>query len=141
MKRAFENQNPGDFQGYVFNIRNPKFKDIRVRQAIGLAFDFEWLNKQLFYGLYKRVQGYYPNSEFHAEGLPKPDELALLEPLRDKLRPEVFGPAADLAEHGAAGQPAREPAPRAHAAGRGRLDLPRRRPAQRRRTRSSRSSS
>ncbi|PNG56770.1 MULTISPECIES: extracellular solute-binding protein [unclassified Variovorax] len=94
LKRAFENQNPGDFQGYVFNLRNPKFKDIRVRQAIGLAFDFEWLNKQLFYGLYKRVQGYYPNSEFHAEGLPKPDELALLEPLRDKLRPEVFGPAA-----------------------------------------------
>ncbi|MEJ8823309.1 extracellular solute-binding protein [Variovorax humicola] len=92
-KQAFVNRNPGDFQGYVFNVRNPKFKDIRVRQAIGLAMDFEWLNKQLFYGLYKRVQGYYPNSEFHAEGEPKPDELALLEPLRDKLRPEVFGPA------------------------------------------------
>jgi len=92
-KQAFENRNPGDFQGYVFNVRNPKFKDIRVRQAIGLAMDFEWLNKQLFYGLYKRVQGYFPNSEFHAEGMPKPDELALLEPLRPKLRPEVFGPA------------------------------------------------
>ena len=94
VKRAFENKNPGDFQGYVFNTRNPKFKDIRVRQAIGLAMDFEWLNKQLFYGLYKRVEGYFPNSEFHAEGLPTPEELALLEPLRDKLRPEVFGPAA-----------------------------------------------
>ncbi|MGO4395414.1 extracellular solute-binding protein [Variovorax sp. M-6] len=93
LKRAFENKNPGDFQGYVFNTRNPKFKDIRVRQAIGLAMDFEWLNKQLFYGLYKRVEGYFPNSEFHAEGLPTPQELALLEPLRDKLRPEVFGPA------------------------------------------------
>lgn len=93
VKRAFENKNPGDFQGYVFNARNPKFKDIRVRQAIGLAMDFEWLNKQLFYGLYKRVEGYFPNSEFHAEGLPSPEELALLEPLRDKLRPEVFGPA------------------------------------------------
>lgn len=92
-KQAFENHNPGDFQGYVLNLRNPKFKDIRVRQAIGLAMDFEWLNKQLFYGLYKRVQGYFPNSEFHAEGLPKADELALLEPLRAKLRPEVFGPA------------------------------------------------
>ena len=92
-KQAFQNRNPGDFQGYVFNVRNPKFKDIRVRQAIGLAMDFEWLNKQLFYGLYKRVQGYFPNSEFHAEGLPKPDELALLEPLRASLRPEVFGPA------------------------------------------------
>ncbi|MDN8615725.1 extracellular solute-binding protein [Variovorax ginsengisoli] len=93
VKRAFENKNPGDFQGYVFNARNPKFKDIRVRQAIGLAVDFEWLNRQLFYGLYKRVEGYFPNSEFHAEGLPSPEELALLEPLRDKLRPEVFGPA------------------------------------------------
>ncbi|RZL57982.1 MAG: ABC transporter substrate-binding protein [Variovorax sp.] len=93
VKRAFENRNPGDFQGYVFNLRDPKFQDIRVRRAIGLAMDFEWLNKQLFYGLYKRVEGYFPNSEFHAEGLPKPDELALLEPLRDRLRPEVFGPA------------------------------------------------
>jgi len=93
-KQAFANRNPGDFQGYVFNLRNPKFQDIRVRQAIGLAMDFEWLNKQLFYGLYKRVEGYFPNSEFHAEGLPQADELALLEPLRDKLRPEVFGPAA-----------------------------------------------
>jgi microcin C transport system substrate-binding protein len=93
IKRAFENRNPGDFQGYVFNTRKEKFKDIRVRQAIGLAMDFEWLNRQLFYGLYTRVQGYFPNSDFHAEGLPKPDELALLEPLRSKLRPEVFGPA------------------------------------------------
>ncbi len=93
-KATFENRNPGDFQGYVFNLRNPKFKDIRVRKALTLAMDFEWMNRQLFYGLYKRVQGYFPNSEFHAEGLPKPDELALMEPLRDKLRPEVFGPAA-----------------------------------------------
>ncbi len=91
VKRAFENRNPGDFQGYVFNLRKPKFQDVRVRQAIGLALDFEWMNRQLFYGIYKRVNGYFPNSEFHAEGLPKPDELALLEPMRDKLKPEVFG--------------------------------------------------
>ena len=92
-KATFENRNPGDFQGYVFNLRMPKFQDIRVRQALGLAMDFEWMNRQLFYGLYKRVQGYFPNSDFHAQGLPTADELALLEPLRDKLRPEVFGPA------------------------------------------------
>ncbi len=92
VKRSFENRNPGDFQGYVFNLRKPKFQDVRVRQAIGLAMDFEWMNRQLFYGIYKRVNGYFPNSEFHAEGLPKPDELALLEPLRDKLKPEIFGP-------------------------------------------------
>ncbi|MBC7608369.1 MAG: ABC transporter substrate-binding protein [Polaromonas sp.] len=92
VKRAFENRNPGDFQGYVFNLRRPQFQDVRVRKAIGLAMDFEWMNRQLFYGIYKRVNGYFPNSEFHAEGLPKADELALLEPLRSKLKPEVFGP-------------------------------------------------
>ena len=93
VKRAFENRNPGDFQGFVFNLRKDKFKDWRVRQAIGLAYDFEWLNRQMFYNLYQRVQGWFPNSEFHADGLPTPDELALMEPLRAKLRPEVFGPA------------------------------------------------
>ena len=92
IKRSFENRNPGDFQGYVFNLRKPKFQDVRVRKAIGLAMDFEWMNRQLFYGLYKRVNGYFPNSEFHAEGWPKPDELTLLAPLRAKLKPEVFGP-------------------------------------------------
>ncbi|MGQ2996173.1 extracellular solute-binding protein [Variovorax sp.] len=92
-KRAFENHNPGDFQGYIFNTRRDKFKDVRVRQAVALAMDFEWLNRQLFYGIYTRVQGYFPNSDFHADGLPGPDELALMEPLRAKLKPEVFGPA------------------------------------------------
>ena len=91
-KQAFENHNPGDFQGYIFNLRDPKFKDIRVRQAIGLSMDFEWLNRQMFYGLYQRAEGYFPNSDFHAEGPPGPDELALLEPLRGQLAPEVFGP-------------------------------------------------
>ncbi len=75
----------------MFNLRKEKFQDVRVRQAIGLAMDFEWMNRQLFYGIYKRVNGYFPNSEFHAEGLPKPDELALLEPLRARLQPAVFG--------------------------------------------------
>ena len=91
-KQMFENGNPGDFQGYIFNLRNPKFQDIRVRQAIGLTMDFEWLNRQMFYGLYKRAEGYFPNSDFHAEGLPGPEELALLEPLRKHLAPEIFGP-------------------------------------------------
>ena len=96
-KRAFENRNPGDFQGYVFNLRKPKLQDRRVREAIALAFDFEWMNRQLFYGLYKRADSYFPNSEFKAEGLPEGEELALLEPLRAQLAPEVFGPLPKVA--------------------------------------------
>jgi microcin C transport system substrate-binding protein len=96
VKRAFPNHNPGDFQGYILNLRNPKFQDIRVREALNYAFDFNWLNRNLFYGIYKRVEDYFPNSEFRAEGLPKPDELALLEPLRAQLRPEVFGPMPQM---------------------------------------------
>ncbi len=94
VKQTFENRNPGDFQGYVLNLRKSKFQDVRVRQALGLAMDFEWLNRQLFYGLYKRVNGYFPNSEFSATGLPKSDELLILEPLRSSLSPTVFGPSA-----------------------------------------------
>eukprot|EP01030_Chromulinospumella_sphaerica_P010706 gene10706-biopygen9330 len=77
-KQVFEHRNPGDFQGYTFNLRNPKFKDIRVRKAIALTMDFEWLNRQMFYGLYKRVEGYFPNSDFHATLPPSS--------LRDNLR-------------------------------------------------------
>jgi microcin C transport system substrate-binding protein len=91
-KRVFEHRYPGDFQGYIFNQRNPKLQDVRVRQALALTMDFEWLNRQMFYGLYARVQGWFPNSDFQAVGEPKPDELALLEPLRASLRTEVFGP-------------------------------------------------
>ena len=93
VKRAFENQNPAMYQATLLNLRNPKFQDVRVRQALALAFDFQWLNRQLFYGIYSRTEDFFPNSEFQAKGLPSPEELALLEPWRAKLRPEVFGPA------------------------------------------------
>ena len=91
-KQVFPSGAPGDYQGYIFNLRNPKLQDVRVRQALALTMDFEWLNRQMFYGIYTRVQGWYPNSPFQAKGLPGSDELALLEPLRAQLRPEVFGP-------------------------------------------------
>ena len=65
-------------QGFVFNTRRPIFADRRVRQALGLAFDFEWSNKNLFYGLYKRTQSYFDNSEMAAKGLPRGEELKLL---------------------------------------------------------------
>ena len=90
IKRELQHGNAGDFQGFMFNTRLPKFKDVRVRQAIVLAMDYEWMNRQLFYNAYTRVRGYFVGSDFEATGLPAPDELALLEPLRAQLPPEVF---------------------------------------------------
>lgn len=91
-RRVFEHRYPGDFQGYIFNLRSKKLEDVRVRRALALTMDFEWLNRQMFYGLYARVQGWFPNSAFQAVDEPKADEMALLEPLRSSLRSEVFGP-------------------------------------------------
>jgi microcin C transport system substrate-binding protein len=90
IKRELKHSNPGDFQGFVFNTRLEKFKDVRVRQAIGLAMDFEWMNRQLFYNAYQRVRGYFVASDFEASGMPSPNELALLTPLRDQLPESVF---------------------------------------------------
>ena len=90
IKRELQHGNAGDFQGFMFNTRLPKFKDVRVRQAIVLAMDYEWMNRQLFYNAYTRVRGYFVGSDFEATGLPAPDELALLEPLRAQLPSVVF---------------------------------------------------
>ena len=90
IKKELAHGNAGDFQGFQFNLRRPKFADPRVREAIGLAMDYEWMNRQLFYGAYARVRGYFVGSDFEAKGLPGPDELLLLEPLRAKLPPAVF---------------------------------------------------
>ena len=90
IKRELQHGNAGDFQGFLFNTRLPKFKDVRVRQAIALAMDYEWMNRQLFYNAYTRVRGYFVGSDFEAKGLPSERELALLEPLRRQLDPAVF---------------------------------------------------
>jgi microcin C transport system substrate-binding protein len=90
IKRELAHGNAGDFQGFLFNTRLPKFQDARVREAIGLAMDYEWLNRQLFYNAYERVRGYFVASDFEAQGLPGPEELALLAPLRAQLPPQVF---------------------------------------------------
>lgn len=81
---------PSGAQGFFMNTRRDKFKDRRVRQALDLAFDFEWSNKTLFYGLYTRTGSYFENSDMKATGPPSAGELALLEPFRDTLPPEVF---------------------------------------------------
>ena len=83
-------RNAGDFQGFLINARREKFKDPRVREALGLAFDFEWMNRQFFYNSYVRVRGFFNASDFEAKGLPGPDELAILEPLRGKLPEKIF---------------------------------------------------
>ena len=90
IKAELPHGNAGDFQGFQFNLRRDKFKDVRVRQAIALAMDFEWLNRQLFYNAYSRVRGYFVASDFEAKGRPGPEELALLEPLRGQLPASVF---------------------------------------------------
>jgi microcin C transport system substrate-binding protein len=85
-------ETPSGAQGYFFNLRRGKFQDIRVRRAFNLAFDFEWTNKNLFFGLYERTASFFEASPLKADGEPPADELAILEPLRAALRPEVFGP-------------------------------------------------
>jgi len=89
-KEVFPHQRPAGMQAYVFNLRRPLFQDRRVREALGLAFDFEWTNKTLFYGQYRRTASFFANSEMAATGLPGPKELEVLEPWRDKVPPEVF---------------------------------------------------
>jgi microcin C transport system substrate-binding protein len=80
-------------QGFFLNMRRTKFADVRVRRALDLAFDFEWTNINLFHSAYKRTESYFEGSDLKATGEPSPDELALLEPFRDSLPTEVFGPA------------------------------------------------
>ncbi|MBT0958326.1 ABC transporter substrate-binding protein [Alphaproteobacteria bacterium KMM 3653] len=77
-------------QSFVLNTRKPQLQDRRVREAIGLLFNFEWSNEKLFYGLYARVDSFWENSDLAATGLPSEAELALLEPLADMLPPGVL---------------------------------------------------
>ncbi len=85
---------PSGAQGFFLNLRKEKFSNPKVREAIGLAFDFEWSNKNLFYQLYERTSSYFENSEMKANGLPSKEELALLEPFRDQLPESVFSEPA-----------------------------------------------
>ncbi len=92
VKGEFKHRLPSGFQSYVINVRKPKYQDARVRQALGLAMDYEWMNRQLFYGAYQRVVGLFGNTDCQASGLPSAEELAILEPWRQQLQPAVFGP-------------------------------------------------
>ena len=82
---------PTGMQAFVFNLRRDLFRDPRVREAMGYAFDFEWSNANLFYDQYSRTESYFSNSELAASGTPSQAELAFLEPFRSQLGHEVFG--------------------------------------------------
>ena len=94
VKAEFQHRLPSGFQSYVLNTRRDKLKDVRVRQALGLALDYEWLNRQMFYGAYQRVQGLFGNTDCQATDEPSAAELALLQPWRAQLSLATFGPMA-----------------------------------------------
>jgi microcin C transport system substrate-binding protein len=90
IKDKIPNRMPTGMQGYVFNLRREQFKDRRVREALGYAFDFAWTNKTLFYGQYVQANSYFFNSELASSGLPTGEELAILEKYRGRIPDEVF---------------------------------------------------
>jgi microcin C transport system substrate-binding protein len=91
LRLTLPDESPSGAQGFFLNTRRPKLADVRVRKALDYAFDFEWTNKNIFYNLYTRTSSFFENSDLKAEGKPSPAELALLEPYRAQLPPEVFG--------------------------------------------------
>ena len=93
VKGEFRHRLPTGFQSYVLNSRRPLLRDVRVRQALGLAIDYEWMNRQMFYQSYTRVRGIFGNTECAASGLPDEAQLALMTPFRADIPPAAFGPA------------------------------------------------
>jgi microcin C transport system substrate-binding protein len=90
IKEEIPHQRPTGMQAFVFNTRRPLFEDPRVRQALAYAFDFEWTNKNLFYGQYTRTKSYFSNSDLASSGLPGPEESKILERYRGRIPEEVF---------------------------------------------------
>ena len=90
VREEFQLRDRGIMRAFAFNTRRDKFKDPRVRRAFNFAFDFEEMNKQFFYGEYRRVNSYFEGTELACSGLPQGEELKILEPLRGQVPPEVF---------------------------------------------------
>ena len=90
IKEELVDDTPQRMQGYVFNTEKPYLSDVRVREAITLLLDFEWMNKNLFYDQYKRTRSYFQNTEYEAKGLPSEEEIAVLTPIKDKIPERVF---------------------------------------------------
>ena len=103
-RETLPDETPSGTQGYFLNVRRPMLADRRVRQALALAFDFEWTNKNLFYGLYKRTHSYFENSAMTAQGAPSPAERALLEGLGVPVSAEALGEAVSPPRSDGSGQ-------------------------------------
>ncbi len=90
VKEEINHEKPESTQGFVYNIQSPVFSDPKVREALTYAMDFEWMNKNMFYGQYKRTRSYFQNTDYEAKGLPSEDEVALLSQYKDQIPPRVF---------------------------------------------------
>ena len=103
-KLVLPDNTPSGAQGWFINMRKPKFQDIRVRKALNYAFDFEWTNRNQFYGIYKRTESFFENSPLKASSTPSPAEQALLRPYRMRLPKAVFGEAVRAVRSDGSGQ-------------------------------------
>ena len=95
-KEEVEHQRPAGMQAFIYNTRRPVFQDVRVREALNFAYDFEWSNKQFAYGDYVRTDSFFENSELASYGLPSAEELAILEPYKGKMPNQVFTDAYNV---------------------------------------------
>lgn len=96
---------PQGMQGYVMNLRRDKFRERKIREAISLAFDFDWTNRNIFYDQYTRSESFFSNSELASSGIPQGEELAVLAPYRDQLWPELFERPFQVPETDGSGWP------------------------------------
>jgi microcin C transport system substrate-binding protein len=103
IKRKMEHAIPQGMQAFVFNVRQPQFTDRRVREAIGLAMDFEWLNKNLFFDAYSRNTSFFKSTPFEAKGVPSKDELALLAPYKKDVPEALFNAPFELPKNDGSG--------------------------------------
>lgn len=99
IKENMAHNNAATLQMFAFNLRQPKFQDRRVRQAIALAFNFDWANDKLFYNQYQRLYSYFTNTGMEATGLPQGKELALLTKYKQELPPDIFTTAPANPRH------------------------------------------
>ncbi len=132
VKTEFPGEDRPKLQAWFINTRREKFADPRTRQAIGLAFDFEWTNKNLFYDSYVRSSSYFESSPYQAQGLPSEPELALLEPLRGRIPEAAFGEAVSPTPSDGTGRDRTKLREASQPAAGGRMDARRQRAAQRR---------